>query len=145
MPSSRPVFNQVNLVVRDMRATVDFYERLGVVVQATDPDWERHHRNVESDDGLHFDLDSAAFAQQWNAGWSPDRTGAVLGFHFESADAVDETYAALTAAGHAGQQAPHDAFFGARYAVVTDPDGNAVGLMGPRDRSRSTTPPPPAD
>jgi uncharacterized glyoxalase superfamily protein PhnB len=143
MASSRPVFNQVNLVVRDMRATVDFYERLGVVVQPTAPEWERHHRNVESDEGLHFDLDSSVFAQQWDEGWPSDQTGAVLGFRFESADAVDETYASLTAAGHAGQQPPHDAFFGARYAVVTDPDGNAVGLMGPRDRSRSTTPTPP--
>jgi hypothetical protein len=34
---------------------------------------------------------------------------------------------------------------GARYAVVTDPDGNAVGLMGPRDLSKSRIPAPPED
>ena len=145
MPRPGPTFNQVNLVVRDMGATVDFYRRLGVDVGSTTPDWDQHHRTVDAEDGLHFDLDSAVFAQQWNEGWPPARTGVVLGFHFDSADAVDRTYADLTAAGYAGQQPPYDAFFGARYAVVTDPDGNAVGLMGPRDRSRSTVPSPPAD
>ena len=38
----------------------------------------------------------------------------------------------LTAAGHRGLQAPYDAFWGARYAVVEDPDGIAVGLMSPK-------------
>ena len=39
--------------------------------------------------------------------------------------AVDVAYGDLTEAGYAGQQPPFDAFWGARYAVVTDPDGNA--------------------
>jgi hypothetical protein len=34
---------------------------------------------------------------------------------------------------------------GARYAVVTDPDGNAVGLMSPIDSARKTMPPTPED
>ena len=42
-------------------------------------------------------------------------------------------YADLTGAGYRGQQPPYDAFWGARYAVVEDPDGNAVGLMSPSD------------
>jgi len=40
---------------------------------------------------------------------------------------------------------PYDAFWGSRFAVVTDPDGNAVGLMSPRDdafRGPSPSPPP---
>jgi len=39
------------------------------------------------------------------------------------------------------QQAPYDAFWGARYAIVEDPDGNAVGLMSPIDPDRRTAPP----
>ena len=31
MVDSRPVFDQINLVVRDMRAMVEFYERLAVL------------------------------------------------------------------------------------------------------------------
>ena len=43
----------------------------------------------------------------------------------------------LIAAGHTALQPPYDAFWGARYAIVEDPDGNAVGLMGPIDRARA--------
>ena len=44
---------------------------------------------------------------------------------------VDEIYARLTDAGAKAQQSPIDAFWGSRYAVVEDPDGNAVGIMSP--------------
>ena len=36
--------------------------------------------------------------------------------------------------------APIDAFWGARYAIVDDPDGNHVGIMGPQDRSHEDVP-----
>ena len=63
-----------------------------------------------------------------------DRAGrrVVIGFKLPSSEAVDALYADLTGAGYRGQQAPCDAFWGPRYAVVEDPDGNPVGLMGPR-------------
>jgi len=38
--------------------------------------------------------------------------------------------------GAVGQQPPWDAFWGARYAVVEDPDGNAVGIMSAIDPDR---------
>ena len=50
-----------------------------------------------------------------------------------SRDAVDEIYEDLTAAGYTGEQRPYDAFWGARYAIVNDPDGNSVGIMSPID------------
>ncbi|WP_342782045.1 VOC family protein [Trebonia kvetii] len=40
-------------------------------------------------------------------------------------------YADLVATGYRGQQPPYDAFWGARYAVIEDPDGNAAGIMSP--------------
>ncbi len=58
-----------------------------------------------------------------------------------SREAVDERYAELTSAGYAGRQPPFDAFWGARYAIVADPDGNDVGLMSPIEESRRTWPP----
>jgi catechol 2,3-dioxygenase-like lactoylglutathione lyase family enzyme len=139
----RPVFNQVNLVVRDMEAMLAFYERLGVEIGPTFAPWDRHHRTIATPGELDFDLDSAEFATQWNRGWPPGQTGAVLGFRVASRDAVDAIYADLTGAGYTGQQPPYDAFFGARYALVADPDGNTVGLMSPIDRSRQTAPPEP--
>src|SRR6185503_13466613 len=58
------------------------------------------------------------------------------GVHHASAkrtadQAALDLYVKLTGAGYATLQAPNDAFWGARYAVVEDPDGIAVGLMSP--------------
>ena len=134
----RPALSQINLIVRDMPATVDFYRRLGVEVADTLPQWASDHRNVAAPDGLDFDLDSSTFAAQWNQGWPKDQTGAVIGFRVVERDTVDAIYADLTGAGYAGQQPPYDAFWGARYAVVADPDGNSVGIMSAVDPMRKT-------
>jgi uncharacterized glyoxalase superfamily protein PhnB len=128
-----------------MSAMAEFYETPGVEIAPTIAPWDRHHRNLSTPDGFDFDLDSSAFAMQWNEGWPDGKIGAVLGFRLASEAAVDEMYHRLTNAGYVGQQPPYDGFMGARYAVVADPDGNSVGLMSPRDLARSTIPPPPED
>ena len=148
MADQRPVFNQINLVVRDMAAMVECYERLGVEIAPTIEPWDRHHRSFSTTsitEGFDFDLDSPAFARQWDQGWPHDQAGPVFGFRLPSVEAVDETYHDLTSAGYIGQQEPYDGFMGARYAVVADPDGNSVGLMSPIDPSRRTIPRPPDD
>lgn len=133
-----PVPNQFNLVVSDMGRTVAFYRRLGLTIPDTDPDWQDHHRSAELGGGIDLDFDSAEFARHWNRGW---RGGmGVLGFRVAGREQVDEVYAELTGAGHAGQQPPYDAFWGARYAVVEDPDGNAVGIMSPIDPEQRSQP-----
>ena len=145
MTRERPVFNQVNLVVKDMDATVVFYRRLGLEIPDTEPGWQAHHRTAAMPGGLELEFDSNEFAQQWNAGLPSRSEGAigVLGFRVPSREAVDELYAELTNAGYRSQQAPYDTFWGARYAIVEDPDGNAVGLMSPMDPARRSTPSPP--
>lgn len=141
MADDRPVLDQINLVVRDMNAMLDFYRELGVDIAPTISPWDRHHRTASNADGLDFDLDSAEFAGKWDQGWPAGATGPVLGFHFASREAVDAAYERLIKAGAVGQQPPYDAFFGARYAVVVDPEGNTVGLMSPRDPERNSAPP----
>jgi uncharacterized glyoxalase superfamily protein PhnB len=144
MAREKPIFDQVNVIAGDLPASIDFYRRLGV---AMDPaplhDGAPFHVNGAS--GSHqFDLDSPAFAQFWNQGWNgrEDLAGRiVLGFRVSSRDAVDDTYNEITGAGHRGLQAPYDAFWGARYAVVEDPNGIAVGLMSPIDPDRKHWPP----
>lgn len=148
MDESQPVFNQINLVVRDMTAMVEFYRRLGVDFTDTISPWDRHHRTFAAGSVVSefdFDLDSQAFVTKWNEGWPANRTGAVFGFRLPSTEAVDRTYMDLTSAGYVGQQPPWDGFMGARYAVVADPDGNSVGLMGPIDPAQSRMPPVPED
>jgi uncharacterized glyoxalase superfamily protein PhnB len=54
---------------------------------------------------------------------------------------VDAVYRDMTAAGHRGLQEPIDAFWGARYAIIEDPDGIAVGVMSPISPDRKSPPP----
>ena len=142
--STGPTLDQINLVVRDMDAMVEFYRRLGLEIGTFDESWDRHHRAVSTGAGLHFDLDSREFAAVWNTGWVPGTSGAVLGFRVPTRDQADRTFEELVTAGYGSQQPPYDAFWGARYAVVEDPDGNSVGLMSPVDPDRKSSPPPPA-
>jgi uncharacterized glyoxalase superfamily protein PhnB len=121
--------DQLNLVVTDMDASVAFYRRLGLTIPDTDSQWQNHHRTATVPNGIDLDLDSSEFAQYWNQGWQ--RGMGVLGFEVDSRERVDETYRDLVEAGYRGQQPPYDAFWGARYAVIEDPDGNAVGIMSP--------------
>lgn len=138
-----PVLDQINLVVADMKATAAFYERLGVTVPAPPAPWSDDHRTATTGRGLDFDLDSSSFAAQWNEGWLAGKTGVVIGFRLPTRDAVDATHADLVEAGYVSQQAPYDAFWGARYAVMEDPDGNSVGLMSPMDPAMRAAPPDP--
>ena len=141
------VLDSLNIVVRDVEAAVDFYRRVGVEIPETLPEWQAHHRSAHSDDkengGVDIDLDSTEFAPQWNAGWPAAQPGVVVGFRVETREDVDELYEELTGAGARGQQPPYDAFWGARYAIVEDPSGNAVALMSPLDPARRTAPPAP--
>jgi catechol 2,3-dioxygenase-like lactoylglutathione lyase family enzyme len=141
---NRPVLDQLNIVVGNMQASSEFYRRLGLPIEARHPQWDKHHRSVPSPDGADLDLDSGAFAPRWCQGWTAGRRGLVLGFRVASRAAVDRLYAELTGAGYRGLQLPYDAFWGARYAVVEDPDGNAVGLMSPADPAHRSPPPDPS-
>ena len=101
-------FDQLNIVVHDMQAAVDFYQRLGVEIPDTLPEWQSHHRTVDTAGSVDFDLDSTTFAPQWNSGWPDAQAGVVIGFRVGTRADVDELYAELTGAGHVGQQAPYD-------------------------------------
>ncbi len=128
-------FDQINLVVSDVPASRAFYSRLGLDFgNAHDPVWDNHHVSARgvAGAGLDVDLDSLSFAHQWDEGWAGG-PGVVLGFKVETRQAVDDLVATLSADGVPVQQPPWDAFWGARYAVVSDPDGNAVGIMSPVD------------
>jgi catechol 2,3-dioxygenase-like lactoylglutathione lyase family enzyme len=137
----RAQLHQVNVVARDVAAMVEFYGHMGLEVAPTEPPWDRHHRNVDAGEGLDLDIDSTSFATHWHAGRPADTPGIVLTFSVAERDTVDELYATLTGAGYQGQQPPWDAFWGARFAIVADPDGNAVGITSARDPRRSSPPP----
>ena len=62
----------------------------------------------------------------------------------DTREAVDALVDSLVAEGVAVQQEPYDAFWGARYAVVSDPDGNGVGIMSPIDPAQRRDEPAPS-
>jgi len=137
--------DQINLIVGDVEASRAFYARLGLDFgDVHDPVWADHHVSAIHGDAapIDVDLDSQAFVEKWDRGW-PGGSGAVLGFKVGTRQEVDDLVAALAADGVPVQQEPYDAFWGARYAVVSDPDGNAVGIMSPMDDAHRSQPPAP--
>jgi catechol 2,3-dioxygenase-like lactoylglutathione lyase family enzyme len=150
MAKASPIFEQLNIVCGDVAASLAFYRRLGLEIPESDV-WSTktgiHHVSAQheaQDDAATLDLDSTAFAQHWNQGWKgrADLAGrVVVGFGVATRDAVDRLYAEMTDAGYKGLQAPFDAFWGARYAIIEDPDGLAVGLMSPVAEEYRSPPP----
>jgi uncharacterized glyoxalase superfamily protein PhnB len=140
MNRARPKFNQLNIVSGNLAASLEFYRRLGVEIpqeSVWNTETGTHHANAKAtanEETLDLDFDSIAFSQIWNSGWKGRdnlKGRVVVGFRLPSRERVDELYGNLTGAGYAGLQAPYDAFWGSRYAIVEDPDGIAVGLMSP--------------
>jgi catechol 2,3-dioxygenase-like lactoylglutathione lyase family enzyme len=133
------ILDQVSLVVSDMQASVAFYRRLGLTIPDTDAAFQAHHRSASVPGGIDIDFDSTEFARHWDKGWATG-PGVVVGFKVDSRERVDAIYSDLTGAGYRGQQEPYDTFWGVRYAVVEDPDGNAAGIMSPVDPARRSDP-----
>jgi uncharacterized glyoxalase superfamily protein PhnB len=126
-----------SVVVADVDKSIDFYRTLGVPIPDS-ANWKSHHVGIEIDtSGL--DLDSEEMTKGYDPNWSGPAV--ILILRVPTREAVDETYQRVLDAGHPSQQAPFDAFWGARYAVVRDPDGNPVGIMSPQDESMGGPPP----
>jgi len=136
-----PRLHQINITVPDVGAAVDFYRLVGFDVPDTEPQWMSQHRNVGSPDAeVGIDLDSAEFARQWG----DIDAGVVVSIGLDTREDVDATYERLVAAGHPSVRSPYDAFWGARFAIVRDPGGNAIGLTSPIDPAyREPIPDPP--
>ena len=124
-----------------MAAALNFYRRLGV--QIPDDADEQVHVEVQLPNGAASRLRHCADNQRLRprlAG-TRRRQPRTIAVRAASREAVDDLYNDLLAAGYTGHQAPFDAFWGSRYAVVNDPDGNLVGFPSPRDPGRGGPPP----
>ena len=142
-----PVLDQINLVVADMERSIDFYRAIGLLIPE-DAIWRTgtgaHHVVMKMPDGFELALDSHALAETYNAGWrafagTGNRT--VMSFRYADAAEVDAVHERVVALGHESAQPPYYTFWGSRYAIVADPDGNHVGLMSPPDRAHRAAPP----
>jgi uncharacterized glyoxalase superfamily protein PhnB len=144
MRKVRPVIAKVNIVAKHFDETLKFYRLLGLdIPDPTDQPPGSLHAEADNAEGSEFALDNEALARIYNAGRRNDAgcSSIVLTAFVPSRDEVDSTYAKLVAAGYRGQQPPYDAFWGARFAIVCDPEGNDVGLMSPVDEALRSWPP----
>ena len=137
------MLDQLNIVAGDFDATVAFYRRLGAELKTVPESHGIRHTEAQFANGVRLEIDNGALARIYNSAWrrSEGSSRALIGFTLASREAVDALYAELVGAGYAGRQKPHDAFWGARYAIVADPDGNDVGLMSPIDAASRRWPP----
>ncbi|MDQ6659426.1 MAG: hypothetical protein M3Z24_00510 [Chloroflexota bacterium] len=119
----------VGLIVRDLKASLDFYRLLGLNIPTT---VTGDNYRMKLPTGQVFFWDTYALTRSYDPGWQPS-TGhrrIVLEWGFSSAQAVNDKYAELTAAGYSGYLSPRN-LFGPQYALIKDPDGNEIGLRYP--------------
>jgi catechol 2,3-dioxygenase-like lactoylglutathione lyase family enzyme len=119
----------IGIVVDDMARALAFYRKLGLEIPA-EADSEPHVE-VTLDGGMRLGWDTVETIRSFDPEWTPPSGGHRIGLSFlcDSPAEVDELYDALTADGYGSHKAPWDAFWGQRYAIVLDPDGNAVDLF----------------
>jgi len=119
----------IGLVVVDMGRSLAFYRKLGFDLP---PDAETEpHVEVTLPGGLRIAWDTVDTVRSFDPGWTAPAGGhrVALAFACDSAADVDATYRSLVDAGYVGHKEPWDAFWGQRYAIVLDPDGNSVDLF----------------
>ena len=119
----------IGIVVDDMAAALAFYRLLGLEIPA-EADAERHVE-VGLPGGLRLAWDTVEVVRSFDPGWSPPSGGQRVSLAFDCDDAagVDGLHDRIVEAGYRSELAPWDAFWGQRYAVVLDPDGNHVDLF----------------
>ena len=130
--SEAPALTSVYLVVRDMSATAAFYRRLGFTMDAYGDNFAR----AQTPDGsIGLEFGTAELTRSYDPNFREPTEPAVntLNFSLPSRQAVDDLYAELTGDGQHARLAPIDAFWGSRFAIVVDPDGNQIGLHSRRD------------
>jgi uncharacterized glyoxalase superfamily protein PhnB len=122
-----PRLNAIGIVAADLAESARFYRLLGLDVPDADG-----HLDVQLGNGVRLMFDTEDVVRSFDAGWVRVN-GNQLGIAFEcdSPAEVDEVYARVVEAGFPGRKEPWDAFWGQRYAQVSDPDGVPVDLYAP--------------
>lgn len=122
--------DMVGLTVRDMAASLRFYRLLGLDIPARTEG--EAYVEVITPNGYRISWNTVEMVKGFDPDWQEpvgQRIG--LAFKCDSPAEVDALYERVVAAGYRGHQAPWDAFWGQRYAVVVDPDGSKVDLFAP--------------
>lgn len=120
-------FDMIGIVVKDMKKALDFYRILGLEI----PERANDDIHVEvAQSGFRLAFDTQETIKGIYGGWDePAGHRIELAFLCDSREAVDELFNKTTEHGYCGYREPWDAFWGQRYAIVQDPDGNLISLF----------------
>jgi catechol 2,3-dioxygenase-like lactoylglutathione lyase family enzyme len=126
-----PQLDVIGIVVADMARSLAFYRQLGFDIPA-EADGEPHVEMMLPG-GIRLAWDTIATVRSFDPDYESPSGSSRMGLAFVvgSPAAVDATYDRLVAAGAHGHKQPWDAFWGQRYALLHDPDGNSVDLFAP--------------
>jgi len=114
-----PHFDLIGLVVKDMTATLAFYRLLGLPI----PDGAESEGHVEVKVGsvrIAWDTENVISSFDPSRAFADGKGRIGLAFRCETPAAVDDFYKKVVDAGY---------FWGQRYAVVIDPDGNHIDFF----------------
>jgi catechol 2,3-dioxygenase-like lactoylglutathione lyase family enzyme len=126
--SIRP--DMIGIVVRDIETSLGFYRLLGLEVPS--PKKDQHYVEVTTPNGYRISWNALSMVKGIDPAWvEPLGHRMELAFLCDSPSEVDATYAKLESAGYKGHKPPWDAFWGQRYAIAVDPDGNRVSIFAP--------------
>jgi len=116
------------VVVHDLAASLAFYRDLGLDVPSDTG--SAPHVEVALGGGVRLMFDTVDTMRSIDPDWTPPTGGArvSLAFRCEDPAGVDALHERMVAAGHHSHKEPWDAFWGQRYAILHDPDGNSVDL-----------------
>ena len=124
----------LGIFVDNMPRALAFYRELGIDLPAEAD--EQPHAQTALSGGLQLMFDTVAEIRLFDPDWQPPPKGLhrmELAFQLDTPAEVDELYVRLTSLGYHGHKPPWDAFWGQRYAIVHDPDGNGVSLFSPNN------------
>ncbi len=121
-------FDYIGIVSANINDSIRFYRVLGV--EFPDLPHSEDHVEVTLPNGLRLAFDALSMMKEIDPSWvEPTGQRLGLGFQCDSPSEVDAAYERVIAEGFRGKTAPWDAFWGQRYAIVLDPDGNEISLF----------------
>ena len=142
MATPKARFGGIDVISKDTSAALAFYRELGVAIpedKVFRTGDVAHHVDLQFPGELGFDIDSAALTAAYDPKWSG--SGVVVSFRTDTREDVDALHDHMVGLGHPSHLAPFDAFWGARFAVLVDPDANLVSLISPMDSAMCGAPP----
>jgi len=125
---SDPTLSAVSIITAGMPAAIAFYQSCGLVLSGGGPD-EPHSEFTGA--GIKVMLDTREVIAQIDPDWQPPQGGHAMALAFDCGTpaGVDAAFERIVAGGARASREPWDAFWGQRYAVVLDPDGNLIDLF----------------